>query len=80
MKWKEKKRVWICNTLLALVGVEEAITNPECAVSTLTHLPTPQLLSLGSHTKSLVLGLRLPTLQEFEELPVIPSLSQLRVR
>ncbi len=58
---------------LALVGVEEALTNPECAVSTLARLPTPQLLSLGSHTKSLVLGLRLPTLQEFEELPVVPS-------
>ncbi len=60
-------------SLLALVGVEEAITNPERAVSTLAHLPTPVLLSLGSHTKSLVLGLRLPTLQEFEELPVVPS-------
>jgi len=58
---------------LALAGVEEATTNPERAVSTLARLPTPQLLSLGSHTESFVLGLRSPTLQEFEELPVVPS-------
>src|SRR6266702_4755776 len=60
--------------LSLLASLEEAIiTNPEHAVSTLAHLPTPTLLSLSSHTESLVLGLREPTLQEFEELPVVPS-------